>query len=65
MVRIKWTLFIIYLFIAFYFLNLGWEFFKIPEVISNFDKWILTIGAILIIFEGLSLFRSKKSINLL
>lgn len=51
-------LFIIYLIVALYIINLGFGFVKIPEAVSQINKWILAVAAVLIIIAG---FRWLKS----
>ena len=42
------ALFIVYLIVALYILNLGLVFFAIPESLEFLNKWFLVVGAALI-----------------
>tara|TARA_Y100000034_G_scaffold42021_1_gene51576 strand:- start:197 stop:403 length:207 start_codon:yes stop_codon:yes gene_type:complete len=55
--------FIIYLVFGIYFINSSFNFIKIPEVISNFNQWIILFGGILILFGGLNHFRAIRNKN--
>ena len=50
-------IFLIYLVIGLYFINLVFNFYKIPEIISQFNELINLIGGILIIFGGINYLR--------
>jgi uncharacterized protein involved in cysteine biosynthesis len=61
MARGKGTLFfIIYLVLGLYFINFGFQFIKIPALISNLDKWIIFLGGIFLILGGINFLRLKK-----
>lgn len=52
---------LIYGIIGLYLLNFPFQIVPIPEFISNFDKWIIFVGGILVIIGGIKyLFSSKK-----
>lgn len=53
-------MFVLYIVLALYFINFGFEFIKIPEVISNFNKWIIFAGGILLIIGGINFMKTRK-----
>ena len=52
--------FLAYLVFGLYFVNYPFQFVKIPEVISQFDKWVIFIGGIMIVVGGLNYLKGKK-----
>ena len=58
-------IFLIHLVIGLYFLNLVFDFYKIPEAISQFNEFISLIGGILIIFGGMRYLRFGRGKNYL
>ena len=55
--------FIIYLVFGIYFINSSFNFIKMPEVISNFDSWIILLGGVLILLGGVNHFRAIRNKN--
>jgi predicted membrane channel-forming protein YqfA (hemolysin III family) len=55
--------FIIYLVFGIYFINSSFNFIKIPEIISNFDSWIILLGGVLILLGGVNHFRAIRNKN--
>lgn len=49
--------FLIYLIFGLYFLNSALNFVVLPEVLSKIDKWLVLIGAILIIIGAINYLR--------
>ena len=49
---------LIYLVIGLYLVNSPFQWVKIPAMISQFDKWIIPIGGVLIIIEGVKYLKS-------
>ena len=49
--------FLVYLVFGLYFLNMSLGFVVLPEFLSKLDKWILLIGAILIIIGAINYLR--------
>ena len=49
--------FLVYLVFGVYFLNLSLGFVVLPEFLSKLDKWVLLIGAILIIIGAINYLR--------
>ena len=47
-------LFIVYVIFALYFLNYGLNFISVPENFLTFDKWIVFIGGLLLLFGGIN-----------
>ncbi|MCK5624494.1 hypothetical protein KAI04_01500 [Candidatus Pacearchaeota archaeon] len=52
--------FLVYLVFGLYFLNLSLGFIIFPEFITQLDKWIILVGAILIILGAINYFRVSK-----
>jgi len=52
--------FLVYLIFGLYFLNLSLGFIVLPEFMLGIDKWIILIGAFLIIFGAINYFRISK-----
>ena len=52
--------FLIYLVFGLYFLNSALNFIVLPEFLSKIDKWILLVGAILIIIGAINYLRLSK-----
>lgn len=55
--------FVIYLVLGIYFINSALIYYKIPEEILVFDKWIRLVGGCLIIIGGINSLRVRKSRN--
>ncbi|MBT96798.1 hypothetical protein CMI49_01730 [Candidatus Pacearchaeota archaeon] len=55
--------FIVYLVFGIYFINSSFNFIKIPEVISNFNQWIILLGGVLILLGGINHFRAIRNKN--
>lgn len=49
--------FVIYLIFGTYLINLSLNFYDIPYTITEFNKWFLLIGGILIIIGGINSLR--------
>ena len=56
-------IFLVHLVIGLYFLNLVFNFYKIPEVISQFNELISLIGGILIVLGGIRYLRFRRGSN--
>ena len=52
--------FLVYLVFGLYFLNFALGFVALPEILSKIDKWIILIGAILIIVGAINYLRLSK-----
>ena len=52
--------FLVYLIFGLYFLNYSLGFIVLPEFLSKIDKWIILIGAILIIIGAINYLRLSK-----
>ena len=57
----KILFFIVNVVFGLYFINYGLNFFEIPEVVSNLDKWIFVVGGALIILGGINYSRAIVS----
>lgn len=55
--------FIVYLVFGIYFINSSFNFITIPEIISNFDSWIILLGGVLILLGGVNHFRAIRNKN--
>lgn len=51
---------IISLVFAAYFINYPFNFFKVPEPVLEFEKWIIFVGGILVLIGMVNLFRASK-----
>jgi len=51
-------LFFIYLIVGLYLINIGFNFFTLPDFTEGLDKWVLAVGAALIIISGFRFLRS-------
>jgi len=56
--------FLVYLLFGLYFLNYALGFIVLPAFLSKIDKWIILIGAILIIIGAINYLRLSKIKNL-
>ena len=52
--------FLVYLIFGLYFLNYSLGFVVLPEFMFKIDKWIILVGAILIIVGAINYFRLSK-----
>ena len=52
--------FLVYFIFGLYFFNLSLGFIVLPEILSKIDKWIILIGAILIIIGAINYLRLSK-----
>lgn len=57
----KITFFLVYLVFGAYLINSVFGFYPMPKIISNFDKWVIAIGGVLIIIGGFNFLRIKKT----
>ena len=55
------VLFVIYLIISLYLLNMFLGFITMPEFITNLDNWIILIAAILVFLGGINHLRLRKN----
>ncbi len=58
--HVNWIIFLVYIVFGVYFLNYPLKYFKIPEMISNFDIWIIFAGGILMLFGAINYFRASR-----
>jgi len=52
--------FLLYLALGLYFLNFGIQFIKIPEIVSNVNRWIIFAGGVLLIFGAINFIRMNR-----
>jgi len=52
---------LLYLLLGAYFINVPFNFIKIPEYVSKFDTWIIFAGGVLMIFGAINYFRAKSN----
>tara|TARA_Y100000034_G_C6810141_1_gene363998 strand:+ start:628 stop:786 length:159 start_codon:yes stop_codon:yes gene_type:complete len=50
----------LYIVFGAYLINSVFEFYPIPDVLSDLDKWAVAIGGVLIIFGGFHFLRPPK-----
>lgn len=53
-------IFLLHLVFGAYFINLGINYVAVPEVVSNFNAWIILIGGVLILLGGINYLRIGK-----
>jgi hypothetical protein len=53
-------MFILYLILAFYFINKPFQFVKIPEFIASVEIWIMFIGGVFLILGGINSFKLRR-----
>jgi len=52
--------FAIHLIIGIYLLNVLIDFIPVPEVIFDYNSWIIFVGGVFVIMGGINYFRVKK-----
>ena len=53
-------LFVIYLIIAIYLVNISLSFIILPEIITNLDNWIILIAGVLVLLGGINHLRLRR-----
>ena len=56
----NWLFFLIYLVFGVYLVAYPFSLINIPEIVSNFDKWIIFVGGILILLGAINYFRVTR-----
>ena len=56
----KGVLFLVYLILGLYMINVAFNFVNLPEFISKIDKWIIFVGGILLILGGINYLKLKR-----
>jgi len=56
----RFILFLLYVIVGVYLLNIPFNFVLIPEKISNLNNWIIFIGGILCVFGAINHFRLSR-----
>lgn len=51
---------LVYLLTAAYFMNIPFQYFEIPEIITNFNDWIIFLGGLLLLFGAVNYLRLWK-----
>ena len=54
------TIFLLYLVFGLYFIMSAFNFITLPDIILQFDKWIILVGGVLILIGGINYFRARK-----
>ena len=57
----NWFFILLYLVFAIYLINYPFGLIPIPTVISNFDKWIILAGGVLILFGAINYFKASRT----
>lgn len=53
--------FLVYLIIGLYLINIPFQFLQIPKNISNFiDRWVILLGGVLTILGGINHMRARR-----
>jgi len=53
-------LFVVYLIIAIYLVNMSIIFITLPEIVTNLDNWVILIAAVLVFLGGINHLRLRK-----
>jgi len=56
------VLFVVYLVIAIYLVNMSFDFISLPEFITNFDNWIILVAGVLVFLGGISHLRLRRKV---
>lgn len=56
----KTFIFILYVLLGVYLLNVGLQFVNLPEFLLKLNKWIVVIGGGLLIFESLKFLKQTR-----
>jgi hypothetical protein len=51
---------LIYFILAFYFINVPFQFVKIPEFITSFNIWISFAGGIFLVLGGINSLKTRR-----
>lgn len=57
----KKIILLIYVIFGLYFVNYPFQWVKIPEFILGFEKWIILVGGILIIYGAVNYFKVGRN----
>jgi len=63
MAKNKLLMFFLYLIAGLYFINYPFKFVEIPEIITIYDKWIIFVGGVLILFGALNHMKMPSQIR--
>jgi hypothetical protein len=58
--HVNWFVFLIHLILGAYFINIPFNYIKIPEQIFQFNDWIVLVGGIFMIFGAINYFRASR-----
>ena len=58
--NVKIVLGFVYLLLVLYLVINAFGFMTIPSFLLNFDKWILSVAALILLFESFKYFKSKN-----
>ena len=53
-------IFSVYMLFGVYFINFAFDFITLPEFVTNFNKWIILVGGLLILFGGVNFLRASR-----
>jgi len=56
----KTFIFILYVLLGVYLLNVGLQFVNLPEFLLKLNKWIVVVGGGLLIFESLKFLKQTR-----
>ena len=59
----KFTLFLVYLLVGLYLVNVSLGLYSIPDVVEDFDDLILLFAGVLILFHGLIWLRPRRRLK--
>jgi len=50
-----------YLILGAYFINFPFNFFQIPEIVTQFNSWIILAGGVFMLFGAIHYFKASKN----
>lgn len=56
-------IFLLYLALGIYFMNYTLDFFSVPEIVTNYNGWIIFAGGLLLLFGAINYFRASRSLR--
>lgn len=54
------AVFMVYLVLALYFVNVPFQFVKTPDTILSVEKWIIFLGGLFLVLGGINFLKSKR-----
>ncbi|MFH1585509.1 MAG: hypothetical protein ABIB79_01955 [archaeon] len=57
---VNMIVFLLYIILGVYFINVPFNFFKIPDIVTKYNNWIVFAGGILMLFGAINYFQAKR-----